>query len=265
MFRCLILFFLAFAVGNSIYAAGIGEVRCEYRINPEGIDNPNPRLNWLILSNQRGEIQTAYQVLVASSSKLLAADKGDLWDSGRVPSNQSAEVEYAGEPLSSRAACFWKVRIWDRNGKPSGWSRPASWSMGLLKSSDWSAQWIGDSILADPANRPLTPIYCYRSELASRSDAAKWIVLDLGEARSMDAIEMSPARPQKENTDFRTALFPFQDHGKARPTFHLLRPRRVICVSRSSAWPVGTARILAWRWGAWLCLTDRSLSLSEPL
>ena len=210
MFRCLILFFLAFAVGNSIYAAGIGEVRCEYRINPEGIDNPNPRLNWLILSNQRGEIQTAYQVLVASSSKLLAADKGDLWDSGRVPSNQSAEVEYAGEPLSSRAACFWKVRIWDRNGKPSGWSRTASWSMGLLKSSDWSAQWIGDSILADPANRPLTPIYCYRSELASRSDAAKWIVLDLGEARSMDAIEMFPARPQKENTDFRTAMFPLR-------------------------------------------------------
>ena len=210
MFRCLILIFFAFAVVPSIYAAEIGEVRCEYRINPQGIDNPNPRLNWIILSSRRGELQTAYQVLVASSKELLAADKGDLWDSGQVESNQSTGVEYAGKRLSSRAPCFWKVRIWDRDGKPSDWSRPASWSMGLLNASDWSAQWISDPILADPANRPLTPIHCYRSELASRPDAAKWIVLDLAEARQMDAVEIVPARPQKENTDFRTPMFPLR-------------------------------------------------------
>jgi alpha-L-rhamnosidase len=211
MFRCLILIFFALAAGNSmIYAAEIGEVRCEYRINPQGIDNPNPRLNWIILSNKRAETQTAYQVLVASSKELLSADTGDLWDSGRVQSNQSAEVEYAGKPLSSRTACFWKVRTWDRNGKPSNWSRPASWSMGLLNPSDWSAQWISDPILADPANRPLTPIHCYRSELASRPDVAKWIVLDLAEVRQMDAVEIIPARPKKESTDFRTPMFPLR-------------------------------------------------------
>ncbi|HEY1790699.1 MAG TPA: discoidin domain-containing protein, partial [Verrucomicrobiae bacterium] len=208
MFRCLILIFFAFAFNNSMYAAWIGGISCEYRTDPRGIDNPKPRLNWIILSKQRGDTQTAYQVLVASSKELLAAGKGDLWDSGQVQSNQSAGVEYAGNPLLSRATCFWKVRIWDRDGKPSDWSRPASWSMGLLTPSDWSAQWISDPILADPANRPLTPIHCYRSELASRPDAVKWIVLDLAEARQMDAVEIVPARPQKENTDFRTAMYP---------------------------------------------------------
>jgi alpha-L-rhamnosidase len=210
MFRCLILIFFAFAVGYPVCAAEVGEVHCEYRVNPQGIDNPSPRLNWTVLSNRRGETQTSYQVLVASNRKLLAADRGDLWDSRRVESNRSAEVEYAGKPLESRATCFWKVRIWDRDGKPSDWSRPSSWSMGLLNPSDWSAQWISDPVLADPANRPLTPIHCYRSELASRPDAAKWIVLDLGEARQMDAIDLVPARPQKESTDFRTPMFPLR-------------------------------------------------------
>ncbi len=210
MVRYLIFIFLAFAIGNSINAAEIGEVRCEYKMNPQGIDNPNPRLNWTIVSDQRGEVQTAYQILVASSKELLAADKGDLWDSGRVQSNQSADVEYAGKPLLSRASCFWKVRIWDRDGKPSNWSLPASWSMGLLSPSDWSAQWISDLTLANPANRPLTPIHCYRSELTSQPDATKWITLDLTNVQQMDAVDIIPARPQKENGDFHTPMFPLR-------------------------------------------------------
>jgi alpha-L-rhamnosidase len=210
MFRYLTLIFLAFGAGNCIQAAEIGGVRCEYRVNPQGIDNPNPRLNWIILSNQRGDIQTAYRVLVASSRKLLAADKGDLWDSGQVQSSQSVCVKYAGKPLSSRVSCFWKVRIWDRDGQPSQWSPPASWSMGLLNPSDWSAQWVSDPLLADPANRPLTPIHCYRSEPTSRPDATKWIVLDLATNQRMDAIDIIPARPQKERWDFRTPMFPLR-------------------------------------------------------
>jgi alpha-L-rhamnosidase len=210
MFRYLILFCVALASINCVDAAEIGAVRCEYQVNPQGIDNPNPRLNWIIVSDHRGEVQTAYQVLVASSRKLLAADDGDLWDSGRVQSNQSSDVEYAGKPLLSRASCYWKVRIWDRDGKPSEWSIPASWTMGLLQPSDWNAQWISDPILADPANRPLTPIHCYRSELSSGPDTTNWIVLDLATARRMDAIDIIPARPPKESGDFRTPMFPLR-------------------------------------------------------
>ena len=196
-------------------APHVDAFRCEYRVNPEGIDIPNPRLGWIIESERRGEIQTACQVLVASTASLLADDQGDLWNSGRIPSNQSALVDYAGQPLASRANCFWKVRIWDRDGKVSKWSDPASWTMGLLGSNDWNAQWISDPVLADPANRPLTPIHCYRSELASRPDAAKWILLDLGSAKRMDAIEIIPARPKDQNGDFRSAMLPLRFSVKA--------------------------------------------------
>jgi hypothetical protein len=82
--------------------------------------------------------------------------------------------------------------------------------MGLLQPADWTAQWISDSTLADPANRPLTPVHCYRSELASRSDAVKWIVLDLGSSRQMDALDLIPARPRGLHSDFRTVMFPLR-------------------------------------------------------
>ena len=195
---------------NIATAATVGELRCEHLTNPAGLDDPHPTLSWIIASDRRGEIQTAYQVLVASTEELLAGDKGDLWDSGKVLSPESAQIEYAGQTLSSRTSGFWKVRIWDRDGKPSAWSQSASWSMGLLNPADWNAQWISDPILADPANRPLTPIHCYRSELASSSKAGKWIVLDLGSVRRMDAVDIIPARPRGQNSDFRTALFPLR-------------------------------------------------------
>lgn len=192
------------------HAAEIGAMQCEYRANPRGIDNPHPRLTWTIISKRRGEVQTAYQILVASRKDLLTHNNGDLWNSGRVVSSQSVDIEYAGAPLRSRNICFWKVRIWDRDGKSSDWSPAAAWSMGLLESSDWHGQWISDPVLADPSNRPLTPIHCYRSQLASSPDAAKWIVLDLGTAKPMDAVDMIPARPSDENSDFRTAMFPIR-------------------------------------------------------
>ncbi len=129
------------------------ELRCEYLRNPRGIDVPRPRLSWQLEALEpaaRGQRQSAYQVLVASSPRALAADRGDLWDSGRVDSDQSVHVEYVGAPLTSRQACYWKVRVWDEQGRRSAWSAPAFWSMGLLKPGDWTGQWIGrDETLAD--------------------------------------------------------------------------------------------------------------------
>ena len=189
-------------------AASVGDPRCEHLHNPAGLDIPQPALSWVITSDRRAETQTAYQVLVASAADLLGADTGDLWDSGKVASAATAQVAYAGRPLASRSQCWWKVRVWDRDGNVSAWSPAASWTMGLLHAADWHAQWISDPVLADPANRPLTPVHCYRSELATRPDAAKWIVLDLGAAKHMDAVDLMPARPNGQNPDFRTAMFP---------------------------------------------------------
>jgi alpha-L-rhamnosidase len=124
----------------------VANLRCEYLTDPLGIDIENPRLSWQIQasdSNARGVVQSAYQILVASTEKNLESDRGDLWDTGRVESDQSIQIVYRGRPLSSRTYCYWKVRVWNQKDEPSRWSSPAKWSMGLLKSLDWKAQWIG--------------------------------------------------------------------------------------------------------------------------
>ena len=148
---------LLLATTASLFAASVGALRCEQLENPEGIDTPQPRLSWQIKSDERGSRQTACQILVASSEKLLAQNLGDWWDSGKTITNQSILVPYAGKPLVSRAACFWKIRVWDAAGKVSAWSSPAHWTMGILQADEWHGSWIGQdgteatNFLADTA------------------------------------------------------------------------------------------------------------------
>lgn len=149
--------------------AGPVTLRCEYRESPLGIDSVRPRLSWTVeIKNQmppgpakleerrrdiRGIKQSAYQILVASGKNLLTEDKADLWNSGRVENNQSIHVEYDGKPLESRMRCFWKVRVWTTTENqplaPSPWSAAASWTMGLLDETAWSAKWISTEV-SDP-------------------------------------------------------------------------------------------------------------------
>jgi len=147
-------------------------LRCEYLVNPIGIDAEKPRLSWIVTDgNQKSEVsiqnsafparpdssagggirhsevprgirQTAYQVLVASTAEQLEKNNGDLWDSGKVESDSTSQIEYTGKPLQSRQQCFWKVKVYDQDGKDCGWSKPASWEMGLLKAEDWKSKWI---------------------------------------------------------------------------------------------------------------------------
>lgn len=129
-------------------------LRCEYLVNPLGIDVETPRLSWMLAPGPRGREQAAYRILVASSPEKLRKDTGDLWDSGRVASARTAWVPYGGKPLASGERAWWKVRTW--NGRvASPWSASAFWSMGLLRDSDWQAKWVG---MARPADaRPGTP------------------------------------------------------------------------------------------------------------
>jgi alpha-L-rhamnosidase len=129
-------------------------LRCEYRIDPLGIDAARPRLSWIVESRRRGERQTAYQVRVAGSAIALKADRGDLWDSGKVGSNETAHVAYSGRALTSGQECWWQVRVWDRDGHPSAFSPPARWMMGLRRPSDWKAQWIRLETAPDAAAAP---------------------------------------------------------------------------------------------------------------
>jgi len=132
-------------------------LRTEYLVNPLGLDEPHPRLSWELQSRTRGQRQTAYQILVATQPDRLVPGEADLWDSGKIDSDQTAHIAYNGKPLASGQVCWWTVQVWDKQGQPSGWSTPARWTMGLLKPEDWQAQWI--------AFRDTTPLHTNRSTL----------------------------------------------------------------------------------------------------
>jgi alpha-L-rhamnosidase len=135
---------VAVLVASSAVAqpVAVSRLRCEWAANPLGIDVREPRLSWMLESPRRGVAQSAYRVLVASSEAALRQDRADLWNSGRVESDQSIEVRYRGEPLHSGQRAFWKVRVWDQNGQPSTDGDVAWWEMGLLEPADWKAKWI---------------------------------------------------------------------------------------------------------------------------
>jgi alpha-L-rhamnosidase len=124
---------------------------CEYLENPSVVDVLHPRLSWINVAEEgeRGQVQTAWQVRVASSEKLL--ETPDLWESGKQDSDQSYRIKYNGKPLESRLECWWQVKTWDRDGEASGWSEAASWRMGLLNPDDWKAEWIGAPWLGEEA------------------------------------------------------------------------------------------------------------------
>ncbi len=122
-------------------------LRCEHLENPLGIDVRIPRLSWKLESQKRNTLQTGYQIQVASKPDF--APKNLIWDSGKTASSQSVLVEYAGPELLSGKRYHWRVRVWDETGAASLWSTPAFWEMGLLRESDWKAQWIEPDGVSD--------------------------------------------------------------------------------------------------------------------
>ncbi len=181
------LVIIALLAGFSAIAGVLNPValRCEYRVNPLGIDEAQPRLTWRVESKERAQGQAAYHILVSSSESLLRKNSGDIWDSGKVVGDQTVNVNYHGQPLASRQQCFWKVRVWDKDGKVSGWSEPASWTMGLLKPEDWRASYI--------SFRDTTPVHKDRKELF------------LPPARQYRR-EFAASKPVKRATIYATAL-----------------------------------------------------------
>ncbi len=158
-------------------------LRTEYRVTPLGIGVTNPRLSWELQSAERGQGQTAYRVLVADSRKALDADQGNLWDSGKVTSDDSTAVVYAGRPLRSGMQAVWKVKVWDKSHGPQPWSRPAMWSMGLLKPEDWKAQWIGLDEIADSSAGEAAG-----QAVAKAFETARWIWLPGGKPAAEAAV-----------------------------------------------------------------------------
>ena len=140
----ILISFVFLSFGFSEDTLHIDWLSCEYLTNPLGIDTARPRLSWALSSDTRGQFQTAYQILVASSEDKLNESDADLWNSDKVISRQSLNIEYAGKALESRIRCFWKVRVWGKRGKVSNWSKTAWWEMAFLEEEEWSAYWIND-------------------------------------------------------------------------------------------------------------------------
>jgi alpha-L-rhamnosidase len=116
--------------------------RCEYTVNPLGLEVTAPRLSWTSEGDRRAEVQSAYRIRVATEPRLLRSDRPDMWDSGYVASSQSFGLLYSGAALQSRQRYWWDVQLWNRDGVPGNPSEPAWWEMGLLSTEEWQARWI---------------------------------------------------------------------------------------------------------------------------
>ncbi|HEX8428536.1 family 78 glycoside hydrolase catalytic domain [Hymenobacter sp.] len=128
-------------------------LRCDSRENPLGVEEAKPRLSWQLESSKRGQRQSAYQVLVTAEAN---GKNTTIWDSGKISTDQSIQVPYAGQPLQAARHYTWRVKVWDQAGKASDWSKPATWQMGLLSKADWgAAQWIALAEL--PATQRVAP------------------------------------------------------------------------------------------------------------
>jgi alpha-L-rhamnosidase len=155
-------------------------LRCEYFVDPLGLDCPRPGFTWMLDDPQRGARQTAYQIVVASSATLLEHDQGNVWDSGKVESDRSIHVVYEGPELVSRRRYHWKVRTWDRAGRTGAYSAPAFFEMGLLARSDWSAKWIASSLAGSKRTSVPCPYLRRAFDLAAPIASARVYVTALG-------------------------------------------------------------------------------------
>ena len=152
---------------------------CEYRDNPLGIDVTRPRFGWQLQSDKTGARQTAYQIKAASSVDQLKAGKADLWDSGKVESDQSIHVAYAGKALSSRQRVYWTVTVWDEFG--SAIQGDTKWfEIGLLERNDWKGEWVGTALRGGPRSLIPAPMLRKTLTLASAPQSARLYVTALG-------------------------------------------------------------------------------------
>ena len=133
----------------------VSQIKCAGLENPAGT-GPVPDFSWILTSSHRGQTQTAYQIVVGSDSDFAKSNPGTFWDSGKILSVESSWIQYNGSLLASSKEYFWRVRVWDDDGKPSNWSKTGKFVTGLFEKKDWNkARWIGyeeipDSLLLVP-------------------------------------------------------------------------------------------------------------------
>ncbi|MDQ8179409.1 family 78 glycoside hydrolase catalytic domain [Pelagicoccus sp. SDUM812005] len=191
------------SVDLSIY-----DLRTDDRVDPLGIDSVAPRLSWKLESRRRNVKQRAYRILVASDRASLEPGKADLWDSGKVFSNEQYGIGYEGEALDSGQQVYWSVKVWDDAGLATDWATAATWTSGALDGEAWGeAKWVTHPRWLEEKRDHLG----YRSRSAESVDTPKWIEIDLGKAYAVDEVVLHALRHTVAErlgfpTEFKVAL-----------------------------------------------------------
>ncbi|MDZ7317946.1 MAG: glycoside hydrolase family 78 protein [candidate division KSB1 bacterium] len=180
LFIVLLVTLTSQVVAQKAAKVGLANLRVEYQVNPIGIDVLIPRLSWEIVSDERNVRQTAFQVRAAAEAAHLTAGKNLLWDSGKIASEQSIQIEYQGPALKSGQRIYWQVRIWDEKDRASNWSKAAFWEMGLLSPNDWKASWIEPNLEEDLTKSQPCPFLRKEFSLSKKIKAARAYVSSLG-------------------------------------------------------------------------------------
>jgi alpha-L-rhamnosidase len=163
-------------MATSSYSIQVAGLYCDHAVNPLAVDHRKPTLSWILSSGRRGSRQSAYHILVSRNPIALRLGIGDLWDSGKVDSDNSTDVVYDGAAPASGEQCYWQVRVWDELDRASPWSEPGHWQVGLLEASDWHAQWIA----AAPDENAASPLFRRDFSLSGKIKRATACIYGLG-------------------------------------------------------------------------------------
>ena len=244
-------------------------LRVEFDLEPMALDVRDPRFSWILPVHGRGQVQTGYHILVASSPRLLVAGRADMWDSGTVDSAQSTHIVYSGKALASNRDYFWKVRVRESAGQFGSWSRRGRFSTALFSAHEWKARWIGAGDPAEPVSDPSlfivhknppeiqavepdmrSPHFRKEFNVARKVRRARAFVCGLGfyelriNGRKAGDIALSPSR-----TEFRKRLYydTFDVTGMVR------RGANAVGISLGNGWYNGDKRYWGWQkqwWGS---------------
>ena len=204
------------------------DLRCDQVENPLAINSTSPRLSWTLPSLEETQTQLAYHILVSSSVEDLNKNVGDLWDSGKMNSDQSQHVKYVGKPLQSKQLVYWKVRIWNQHDQPSEWSEASKWKIGLLEKKDWEANWIAVSEDKNPDSPETYPAPYFRKEFKINKPikAATVYVSGLGyyelylNGDKVGDYALAPAPTNYDKRNMRNLLYKYNDRSKTRVLYN---------------------------------------------
>ncbi|MCE5346787.1 MAG: family 78 glycoside hydrolase catalytic domain [Bacteroidales bacterium] len=170
----------------------VSNLKCEY-MNKAVISEQSPRLSWELISKLNGQEQTAWQVIVSDNTEEIEAGKGNVWDSGKQKGNETFGIKLKGKRLNSFTKYYWKVRVWDQDGKITGWSETADFITGAFDKKEWIASWIGDRP-EPPLEYPLVYKHIgYLSSYTDRDKEEKWVQVDLGKTVDFNKILLFPS------------------------------------------------------------------------